>query len=121
VVPSTAHLVRTVWPWPQVEMAVMEFRDELEEAGGLSRQQIEDRVRVRRAQLTVEAERAAERGAGTAAAARDGGKPSSRWGSWRGDAAGSVTVMPAHGPVFGAEADKQEQLPGGAAAPADLP
>ena len=53
----------------------MEFRDELEEAGGLSRQQIDDRVRVRRAQLTVEAEREA---AAVAAAAKDDGKASSR-------------------------------------------
>lgn len=38
----------------------MEYRDELEEQGGLSKQQIEDRLRVKRAQLTVEAEREAE-------------------------------------------------------------
>jgi cwf21 domain len=57
----------------QVEVAVMEFWDELEGAGGLSRQQIDDRVRVRRAQLTVEAEREA-----AAAASKDDGKGSSR-------------------------------------------
>lgn len=38
----------------------MEYRDELEEQGGLSQQQIEDRLRVKRAQLTVEAEREAK-------------------------------------------------------------
>jgi cwf21 domain len=59
----------------QVEVAVMEFRDELEEGGGLSRQQIDDRVRVKRAQLTVEAEREA---AAAAAASRDDGRASSR-------------------------------------------
>lgn len=57
----------------------MEFRDELEEAGGLSKQQIEDRVRVRRAQLTVEAERGAEREAGAAAKKGDPKPSSSRW------------------------------------------
>ena len=67
----------------QVEVAVEEYRDELEGAGGLSKQQVEDRVRVKRAQLTVEAERAAERCAGAAAAgaaAKDDGKSSSRCG-----------------------------------------
>lgn len=66
--------LNTILPQLQVEVAVMEFRDELEGAGGLSRQQIDDRVRVKRAQLTVEAEREA------AAASKDDGKASSRCG-----------------------------------------
>lgn len=58
----------------QVEVAVMDFRDELQEAGGLSRQQIDGRVRVKRAQLAVEAEREAA----AAAASKDGGRGSGR-------------------------------------------
>ncbi len=63
----------------------MEFREELEDKGGLSKAQIEDRVRVKRAQLTVEAEREAEKAAEAEKAssskpAPDDARPSStRW------------------------------------------
>ena len=69
-----------------LELAVMEFREELEERGGLSRGAIEDRVRVKRAQLTVEAEREAEKekaAAAASAAAGDDAKTHSRCGVGR--------------------------------------
>mmetsp|Transcript_16329 Transcript_16329/g.48953 ORF Transcript_16329/g.48953 Transcript_16329/m.48953 type:complete len:1001 (+) Transcript_16329:302-3304(+) len=64
----------------KVELAVMMFKEELEEKGGLSKQAIADQVRLKRAQLTVEAERAekAEQAAAAAGAVDKGVRETSR-------------------------------------------